>query len=160
MNSKTAMYIVKRLLMAIITIAAVITITFFVMQALPGSPFLTEKGISDERLAALNRRYGLDKPVVVQWLKYLVNAFRFNFGISLKDSGTPVMKLIWAGFKVSAKNGLMAAAIAIIFGIFFGVLAAVYRGRWQDRLIMILSTAMVAVPSFVIAAFLFYSGIF
>ena len=156
MNSKTAMYIVKRLLMAIITIAAVITITFFVMQALPGSPFLTEKGISDERLAALNRRYGLDKPVVVQWLKYLVNAFRFNFGISLKDSGTPVMKLIWAGFKVSAKNGLMAAAIAIIFGIFFGVLAAVYRGRWQDRLIMILSTAMVAVPSFVIAAFLFY----
>ncbi len=156
MNSKTAMYIVKRLLMAIVTIAAVITITFFVMQALPGSPFLTEKGITEERLAALNKRYGLDKPLVVQWLKYLVNAFRFNYGISLKDSGTPVMDLIWAGFKVSAKNGLMAAVIAIIFGIFFGVLAAVYRGRWQDRLIMILSTAMVAVPSFVIAAFLFY----
>jgi oligopeptide transport system permease protein len=156
MNSKTAMYIVKRLLMAIITIAAVITITFFVMQALPGSPFLTEKGISDERLAALNRRYGLDKPVVVQWLKYLVNAFRFNFGVSLKDSGTSVMHLILEKFAVSAKNGLIAAIVAIIFGIFFGVLAAVFRGRWVDRLIMILSTAMVAVPSFVIAALLFY----
>ena len=156
MNSKTAMYIVKRLIMARITIAAVTTITFFVMQALPGSPFLTEKGITEERLAALNKRYGLDKPILVQWLKYLVNSFRFNFGISLKDSGTPVMTLIWDGFKVSAVNGLLASILAIIFGIFFGVLAAVYRGRWADRLIMILSTAIVAVPSFVIAAFLFY----
>ncbi len=156
MNTKTAMYIVKRLLMAIVTIAAVITITFFVMQAIPGSPFLTEKGMTEERLAALNKRYGLDKPLVVQWLKYLVNAFRFEFGISLKDSGKAVNSIILEGFKVSAVNGLLAAFFAIVIGIFFGVLAAVYRGRWQDRLIMIISTAMVAVPSFVIAALLFY----
>ncbi len=156
MNSKTAMYIVKRLLMAIVTIAAVITITFFVMQALPGSPFLTEKGMTEERLAALNKRYGLDKPLVVQWLKYLVNAFRFNYGISLKHSGTPVMDIIWDGFKVSAVNGLLAAFFAIIIGIFFGVIAAVNRGKIWDKIIMIFSTAMVAFPSFVIAAFLFY----
>ncbi len=156
MNSKTAMYIVKRLLMAIVTIAAVITITFFVMQALPGSPFLTEKGMTEERLAALNKRYGLDKPLVVQWLKYLVNAFRFEFGISLKDSGRAVNSIIWEGFKVSAVNGLLAAFFAIIIGIFFGVIAAVYRGKWQDKVIMIVSTALVAVPSFVISALLFY----
>lgn len=156
MNSKTAMYIVKRLLMAIVTIIAVITITFFVMQALPGNPFLTEKGMTEARLAALKKRYGLDKPLIFQWLKYLLNSFRFNFGVSLKDSGTPVMDLIWDGFKVSAVNGFLAAIIAIILGVFFGVLAAVNRGKWADRLIMILSTAMVAVPSFVIAAFLFY----
>lgn len=156
MNSKTAMYIVKRLLMAIVTIAAVITITFFVMQALPGSPFLTEKGMTEERLAALNKRYGLDKPLVVQWLKYLVNAFRFEFGISLKDSGRAVNSIIWEGFKVSAVNGILAAIFAIIIGIFFGVIAAVYRGKWQDKVIMIISTAMVAVPSFVISALFFY----
>lgn len=156
MNSKTAMYIVKRLIMAIITIIVVITITFFVMQAVPGSPFLTEKGITEERLAALNRRYGLDQPLVVQWLRYLVNAFRFDFGVSIKDSDQPVMGLIWDGFKVSAVNGIFAAILAIIVGIVFGVIAAVNRGKWQDRLIMILSTAMVAAPSFVIAAFLFY----
>lgn len=156
MNSKTAMYIVKRLLISIITIIAVITITFFVMQAVPGSPFLSEKGISAERLAALNKRYGLDRPLVVQWLDYIRKSFVFDFGVSIKNHDEPVINLIMDGFKVSAVNGLLAAFFAIIVGIIFGILAAVFRGRWVDKLIMILSTAMVAVPSFVIAAFLLY----
>ena len=156
MNSKTAMYIVKRLLMAILTIFVVITVTFFVMQAVPGGPFMTEKGISEARLAALEARYGLDKPLVVQWLKYVISAFKFDFGVSIKDNDAEVMSLIWTAFKVSAVNGLFAAALAIVLGIFLGVIAAVYRGKIWDRLIMIFSTAMVAVPSFVIAAFLLY----
>ncbi len=156
MNSKTAMYIVKRLLMALLTIFVVITVTFFVMQAVPGGPFLSEKGITEARLAALNKRYGLDQPLVVQWLRYVVNALRFDFGVSIKDNDQAVMSLIWDDFKVSAINGLFAAMLAIVVGVFLGVIAAVKRGKIADRIIMILSTAMVAVPSFVIAAFFLY----
>lgn len=156
MNSKTAMYIVKRLLMALLTIFVVITVTFFVMQAVPGGPFLSEKGITEARLAALNKRYGLDQPLVVQWLRYVVNALRFDFGVSIKDNDASVMSLIWNDFKVSAVNGLLASILAIVVGIFLGVIAAVKRGKIADRVIMILSTAMVAVPSFVIAAFFLY----
>ena len=156
MNSKTAMYIVKRLLMALLTIFVVITVTFFVMQAVPGGPFLSEKGITEARLAALNKRYGLDQPLIVQWLRYVVNALRFDFGVSIKDNDQAVMSLIWDDFKVSAINGLLASALAIVVGVFLGVIAAVKRGKIADRIIMILSTAMVAVPSFVIAAFLLY----
>ncbi|MBR6072526.1 MAG: ABC transporter permease [Acholeplasmatales bacterium] len=150
------MYIVKRLLMAILTIFVVITVTFFVMQAVPGGPFLSEKGITEARLAALNKRYGLDQPLVVQWLRYVVNALRFDFGVSIKDNDASVMSLIWNDFKVSAVNGLLASVLAIVVGIFLGVIAAVKRGKIADRIIMILSTAMVAVPSFVIAAFFLY----
>lgn len=157
MNSKTAMYIVKRLAFAILTIVVVITITFWVMQAVPGNPFLTEKGLSDVKLEALNRRYGLDKPLIVQYLKYLVNAFRFDFGISLKDNDMAVTSVIMEGFRYSAINGIIAAIFAIVFGVILGVVAAVFHGRAGDRIIMILSTAMVSFPSFVIAVFLFYN---
>ncbi len=156
MNSKTAMYIVKRLLMALLTIFVVITVTFFVMQAVPGGPFLSEKGITEARLEALNKRYGLDDPLVVQWLRYVVNALRFDFGVSIKDNDQPVMDLIWNDFKVSAINGILASVLAIVVGVVLGVIAAVKRGKIADRIIMILSTAMVAVPSFVIAAFFLY----
>ena len=156
MNSKTAMYIVKRLLMALLTIVVVITVTFFVMQAVPGGPFLSEKGITQARLDALNKRYGLDDPLVVQWLRYVGNSLRFDFGVSIKDNDQPVMDLIWNDFKVSAINGLLASVLAIVVGVVLGVIAAVKRGKIADRIIMILSTAMVAVPSFVIAAFLLY----
>lgn len=157
MNSKMAMYIVKRLLFAILTIAVVITITFWVMQAIPGSPFLTEKGLSDQKLAVLEARFGLDKPKFVQYLKYLVNSFHFDFGVRIKGNmGADVMSEIMVGFKVSALNGIIAAVVAIILGIVLGVLAAVNRGKVADRVIMIISTALVAVPSFVIAVLLLY----
>lgn len=157
MNSKTAMYIVKRLAFAILTIMVVITITFWVMQAVPGNPFLSEKNNDPAKQAALYARYGLDKPLFVQYLKYLVNAFRFDFGESLKQyPGEEVFSVILEGLKSSAVNGLLAAIVAIILGLILGVIAAVHHGKILDRVIMILSTAMVSVPSFVIAAFLYY----
>ena len=157
MNSKTAMFLVKRILMAILTIFIVITITFFVMQAVPGNPFLSEKAMSAERIATLTKRYGLDRPIMVQWLDYSRKSFVFDFGISIKTyPGREVSEIILDGFKYSAINGLLAATVAIIFGIILGVTAAVHRGKIADRIIMIFTTAMVAVPSFVIAAFFLY----
>ncbi len=157
MNSKTAMYIVKRLAFAILTIMVVITVTFWAMQAVPGNPFLSEKVTSQAQINALKARYGLDQPLFVQYLKYLVNAFRFDFGVSIKQQvGKDVMQIIGEGFRYSALNGILAAILAIILGLILGVIAAVKHGKIADRVIMILSTAMVSVPSFVIAAFLYY----
>ncbi len=157
MNSKTAMFLVKRILMAILTIFIVITITFFVMQAVPGNPFLSEKAMDAQRIETLTKRYGLDRPLVVQWLDYSRKSFIFDFGISIKTyPGKEVSEVIFDGFGYSALNGLLAATVAIIFGIILGVTAAVNRGKIVDRIIMIFTTAMVAVPSFVIAAFFLY----
>ena len=71
MNTKTLMYIVKRILLAIVTVWVVITVTFFVMHAVPGGPFIGEKAVSESVMKAMEAKYGLDKPLGVQYLTYL-----------------------------------------------------------------------------------------
>ena len=154
MNSKTFFYLLKRLLLALFTIFLVITITFFAMNAIPGGPFMSEKAVSEETLARLNAKYGLDKPLFEQYLNYLGNVIKLDFGPSLKSKGRMVSDIISEGLAVSTKIGLFAAFFAIIAGIFFGTLAAVFRDKWIDRIIMILTTGSVAMPSFVIGTLL------
>lgn len=154
MNSKMIFYIIKRILLAILTVFLIITITFFVMHAVPGGPFLGEKAKAPEVIAALEQKYGLDKPLIVQYFTYLKDVLRFDFGPSLKQRGLTVNQIIVDGFKTSAKLGLIAAAIAIVTGIVLGSLASVFRNKWIDKVIMVLSTASVAMPSFVIGTFL------
>lgn len=154
MTSKTFFYILKRLLLALFTIFLVITITFFAMNAIPGGPFMSEKSVTAETLARLNAKYGLDKPLFEQYLNYLGNVLRFDFGYSLKRDGFTVNQILMEGLGASAKLGLFAALFAIVFGLFFGTLAAVFRDKWIDRLIMILTTGSVAMPSFVIGTLL------
>lgn len=154
MTSKTFFYILKRLLLALFTIFLVITITFFAMNAIPGGPFMSEKAVSEETLARLNAKYGLDKPLFEQYLNYLGNVLRFDFGPSLKQTGRTVNDIVLEGLGASAKIGLFAALFAIVLGLFFGTLAAVFRDKWIDRVIMILTTGSVAMPSFVIGTLL------
>ncbi len=154
MDSKLALYIVKRVLLAIFTVFLIITITFFVTRAIPGGPFLSEKSPSPEVMAAMEAKYGLDKPLFEQYLTYLKDLLHFDFGPSIKMRGRNVMDLILDGFSVSAKNGLIAACIAIVIGLTLGAVAAVFHNKWIDKLIMVLSTAFVAMPSFVIATIL------
>ena len=112
MNSKTLMYILKRIALAILTVLVVITVTFFVMRAVPGGPFMSEKAISEAAQAALEAKYGLDKPVSEQYFTYLKDIVtEFDFGPSLKLRGRNVIDIIADGMKVSAKLGLMAASI-------------------------------------------------
>ena len=154
MSSKTLLYIGKRVLLALLTVWVVITVTFFVMHAVPGGPFMSEKAISAEAQAALEAKYGLDKPIFEQYITYLKDLLHLDFGPSIKMRGRNVMDLILDGFAVSAKNGLAAAAIAIVTGLTLGAIAAVFHNKWIDKLIMVLSTAFVAMPSFVIATIL------
>jgi len=154
MNNKTLAYIVKRILLAILSLFIVIAITFFTMHAIPASPFSSEKAKSDAVIAALEAKYGFDKPVTVQFWNYLKGIVKFDFGLSTGWGGNTVMDLIKNGLAYSAKIGLIAAAIAIVLGIVFGSLAALKRGKFIDKVIQVVTTALVSMPSFVLATLL------
>lgn len=154
MNSKFLLYVIKRFCMAVLTIFLVIAITFFVMHAIPASPFSSEKAKSDETIAALEAKYGFDKPVPVQFVNYLKNILRGDFGLSTKWIGSTVIELIMGGFGYSARLGLSAAAMAIVSGVILGALAGLKRGKWLDKVIQVVTTALVSMPSFVIATLL------
>lgn len=155
MNSKTLGYLIKRVLLAILTVWVVITVTFFVMHAVPGGPFMSEKAISPAAQAALEAKYGLDKPLFTQYLTYLKDVVtKFDFGPSLKLRGRMVIDIIKDGMKTSVRLGLMAAAIALVTGTVLGAIAALKRNTFFDRFIMIVSTAFVSMPSFIMGSLL------
>ena len=155
MSSKTMFYILKRVLLAILTIWIVITITFFVMHAVPGGPFMSEKAITKEAQAALEAKYGLDKPLGEQYVTYLKDVVtRFDFGPSLKQRGRQVNDIIYDGLRTSAKLGVIAAALAAVLGIVLGAVAALRRNSVLDKFIMVLTTAFISMPSFIMGSFL------
>lgn len=146
-------YFVKRILLAIVTVFIIITITFFAMNAIPGGPFASEKAPSAAVKAVLEERYNLDKPVTTQFVLYLGNILHGDFGVSLK-TGRPIMTVITESFGISARLGLMAAAVAVVLGLTFGSIAALTRSGISDRLIIFFTTLLVSVPSFVLATLL------
>ena len=155
MNPKTLSYIIKRILLAVLTVWIVLTITFFVMHFVPGGPFASEKAITPAAQAALEAKYGLDKPLMEQYWTYLVDAFtKFDFGPSLKQRGRMVIDVIKDGLKTSAKLGIIAAAWATIVGVVLGAMAALRRNTILDRVVMVISTAFVSMPSFIMGSLL------
>ena len=155
MSSKTMFYILKRVLLAILTIWIVITITFFVMHAVPGGPFMSEKAITKEAQAALEAKYGLDKPLGEQYATYLKDVVtRFDFGPSLKQRGRQVNDIIADGLRTSVKLGLIAAVLAAVLGVVLGAVAALRRNTVLDKFIMVLTTAFISMPSFIMGSFL------
>jgi len=154
-NSKTMLYILKRILLAILTVWVVITVTFFVMRMVPGGPFLGEKAISPAATEALMAKYGMDKPLFEQYLTYLKDIVtKFDFGPSLKQRGRDVIDVITDGMKVSAMLGVMAAVSAAIVGIILGAVAALRRNTIIDKIIMVITTAFVSMPSFIMGSLL------
>ena len=155
MHTETFAYILKRLALAVLTVLIVITVTFFVMHAVPGGPFLGEKALSETALEALEKKYGMDQPLHVQYLTYLSDIVtRLDFGPSLKQRGRLVAELISEGLQVSARLGLIAATIAVVLGLVLGAYAALRRNRLADKLIMVVTTAFVSMPSFIMGTLL------
>ncbi|MBQ8523484.1 MAG: ABC transporter permease [Clostridia bacterium] len=155
MNTKTLFYVLKRIGLALLTVWIVITITFFVMHAVPGGPFLGEKAISEAAMAALEEKYGLDKPLFEQYITYLKDIVtKFDFGPSIKQRGREVIDIIADGMATSAKLGLAAAGIALVSGTVLGSVAALRRNKFIDRVIMVVTTAFVSMPSFIMGTFM------
>lgn len=149
-------YIAKRIGLAIVTIWAVATITFFLMNMVPGGPFLSEKAISPQATAALEAKYGLDKPLFQQYLTYIGDALHGDLGDSLKQRGRTVTDIILMKFPVSARVGGISVLVALTIGVPLGCIAALKRGKFLDSLISVVATCGIAVPSFVICTVLLY----
>lgn len=143
-------YIVKRVFLAALTIFIVATITFFLMNMVPGGPFVAEKSISEQAQQALAEKFGLDKPLIVQYKNYMVNILHGDFGLSLRQRGRTVSQIILSRFPVSARLGGLAVLVAMLLGIPLGSIAALNRGKWLDNLIIVIATCGIAVPSFVL----------
>lgn len=149
-------YIAKRVLMALVTAFLVATLTFFVMNMVPGGPFLAEKAVTPQAQAAMEAKYGLDKPLHVQYLTYMSGLLRGDFGLSLKKRGRTVAQIISTKFPVSARLGGIALLVAVFFGVPFGSVAAFNRGRAVDNVLVVFSTAGIAVPSFLSSTLLMF----
>lgn len=149
-------YTLKRALMAIFTIWVIITITFFLMHSIPGDPFTDQKKIPPEIMEKLEKKYGLDQPLVVQYGRYLKNILKGDLGDSMKYKNRSVNAIIEEGAPVSFKVGMLAIVFAAVVGITFGTIAGLNRAKFIDFLVIILAVIGVSVPSFVFAALFQY----
>ena len=147
-------YILKRVILSVVTLWLIATITFMLMFLVPGGPFLAEKAPSESTLKALNAKYGLDKPKIVQYKNYMIKFLQGDMGLSIKQRGRTVKQIINSGFKVSARVGGLAILVAVCIGIPLGSIAALNRGKWLDQVIIVISTCGIAVPSFVVSTVL------
>ena len=128
------------------------TATFIAMHAVPGDPLSSEKEVSPEIRQNLEKKYGLDKPVITQYFIYLGNMLKGDFGISFTQQNRKVNDIIREHFPVSAILGVLAIIFAAVGGILWGALTALYRNKLPDIVIMFLVILGVSVPGFVFAA--------
>ncbi|MDR1913540.1 MAG: ABC transporter permease [Clostridiales bacterium] len=148
-------FLSMRLISAVLTLFVVVTATFFLMFLVPGGPFLSERN-SPQVVESMNRKYGLDKPVYIQYKNYVVNIFKGDLGDSFKRRGYSVLELITEKFPVSAKLGGLAILAALLLGVPAGILAAYNRNTVIDRIIMAWCTLGIALPSFIVSTALLY----
>lgn len=146
-------YFLKRLGYMFVSLFIIISITFFLMKLMPGSPFNDAK-LSPEQKQILAEKYGLNDPVGVQYLNYLKNVISGDFGNSFQYHNQPVWDLISPKLIPSLEMGLIAVMIGIVLGSFLGVIAAVKQNTWIDYLATTVSVIAVSVPSFVLAVLL------
>jgi oligopeptide transport system permease protein len=147
-------YILKRLLVFVPTLFIIITISFFLMKIAPGSPFDGERALSPEIKQNLLKAYNLDKPVHLQYVDYLFNILKGDFGPSLKIKDFSVTELIMNSAPVSLGIGFSAIIISFILGVFLGSVAALRQNSKIDYIIMSFSMIGVVIPNYAIAPIL------
>jgi len=145
-------YTLKRLAQGALTIWFIATATFIAMHSVPGDPLLNDKAVNEQIRANLEREYGLDKPIIEQYVIYMWNLVRGEFGISFTQQNRSVNDIIREHFPISAILGVLAVFWAALGGILFGALTALFRNRMPDIIIMFLVILGISVPSFVFAA--------
>ena len=149
-------YALKRVIIGVVAIFLVAAITFFLMNLVPGGPFEFEKSINPMAKAALEAKYGLDKPIMEQFGNYLKHALQGDFGPSIKQRGREVTDIILTKFAVSARLCGITVVVALVLGVPLGCFAAIRRGKWLDNLIRVFATVGIAVPGFVLCTVTLY----
>ena len=149
-------YVIKRVLTSIFTLLVILLVLFILMQLMPGSPFNDEKLSADQK-AMLYTKYGLDQPVVIQFVKYVFNMLRGDFGVSYNISkNTPISQLIATRLPVSIAIGFYAVTLGAIVGLLLGLVAAFEHDTILDTICTVISVIGVSVPSYVFALALSY----
>lgn len=122
------------------------------MHIVPGDPIAGNKATTPEIRANIEKQYGLDQPVLTQYWVYIRNMAKGDFGISFTQQNRSVNDIIQSHFPVSATLGLLAVAIAMIGGVLFGSISALFKGKASDQTVMFFVILSISVPSFVFAA--------
>ena len=143
-------FVLKRFLISLVTLWVIITITFLLMHTIPGDPFAKDGRMPVTVYNNLRARYGLDRPLSEQYVIYLKNVCKLDFGESMKSKAENVNQMIARGAPVSGQLGLQAFVISIIIGPALGSIAALYQNKFPDYLTMILAIIGISVPSFVL----------
>ena len=150
-------YIIKRVAMGILSIFIVATLTFLLMNLVPGGPFVAEKSISKEAQAAMEAKYGLDKPLFERYVTYMTDLVKGDMGVSLRQRGRTVSDIVFSKFPVSARLAGIAVLVSLLIGIPLGCLSAYNRGKLADNFIIVLATCGIAIPSFISSVLLLYT---
>lgn len=149
-------YIFKRVISAFITIWFIMTLTFILMRSIPGDPFTEERMLTPEIKQAIYSKYGLDKPIIEQYITYIRNYLKGDFGVSFKKMGLTTKHIIMSGFPYSLLVGGCASLLIVIGGILMGIAAALRQNKFIDRTVMVISTLGATIPSFVFASIFLY----
>lgn len=149
-------YTIQRVGYMILTFFVVVSLTFLSMKLLPGTPFKNQQKMSADQIQAMKEHYGLDKPIPVQYLRYLGHAFQGDLGTSFQFNGRPVTKIIGEKFPISLDLGIEAILIGTIIGILLGIIAGLRRATILDYGTMVFSVIGISIPSFIFAVLLDY----
>ncbi|MBA3925851.1 ABC transporter permease [Listeria sp. FSL L7-1582] len=149
-------YGLKRLLYMVITMFIIATVTFILMQYLPGSPYRNEAKMTPEQIQIMNDQYGLNDPVPVQYLHYMGDLLQGNLGVSFQLDNRPVSEILGNLIGPSITIAVEAIVFGLLFGIILGVVAAMFQNKWPDYTSTFIAILGKSIPSFVFAAMLQY----
>lgn len=149
-------YVLKRVFFMIITLWLIATITFFLMQLLPGTPYTNQERLSPETIEMLNKQVGLDKPVIVKYGIYLSNLLQGDFGISFQFKNQPVAHLLAGRIGPSLQLGLQAIIFGTVLGTILGTISAMKQNTWADTSSTLVAILGRSIPNFVFAVLLQY----
>ena len=150
-----AKYFLKRIAYGVVTLFVLVSLTFFMQQLLPGDPFIGEKNLPEVTMQALYAKYGLDKPLWMQYFIYLGNCLHGDLGVSLQNH-RDITTIIAESWVVSCDVGIRAIRFAFVLGVLLGTVAAIKRGSALDTVCMFIALVGVSVPSFIVASILQY----
>ncbi|RKL66849.1 peptide ABC transporter permease [Salipaludibacillus neizhouensis] len=153
-------YVVQRMGYMVITLLIIVTITFFLMQLLPGTPFSNPEKLSERQLELMSAKYGLDKPLAIQYMTYIGNLIQGDLGLSFQSEGRTVISMIGDRIGPSALIGGQAVVIGVLCGFILGVISALKHNTIFDYGSVFVAVIGMSIPSFVFAALMqYYIGV-
>jgi len=150
-----ARYILKRFIVSLFTILVLVTTVFILVRLMPGDPFISEK-MTPEIKANMMAYYGFDKPLYVQYFRYIGNLLHGDLGLSLKYSNRSVNTMLAQTFPVSADLGIRSIVLATVIGLFLGIMAALNNGKFFDYFCVFIAIIGVSIPDFINGSILQY----